>query len=47
MRWFALAVFVMLAAGCAVFEQTPEDMQNKLGNATKGQLYECDPLGPQ
>jgi hypothetical protein len=46
MKWLVLGLLAM-AAGCAVFEQTPEDMQNKLGNATKGQLYERDPLGPQ
>jgi hypothetical protein len=46
MRWLLLGLLALMA-GCAVFEQTPEDMQNKLGNATKGQLYERDPLGPQ
>jgi hypothetical protein len=33
--------------GCATFEQTPEDVENKLSNPTKGHLYERDPTGPQ
>jgi hypothetical protein len=46
MKWFLLGV-VALLVGCATFEQSPVDVENKLGNATKGQLYERDPLGPQ
>jgi hypothetical protein len=46
MRWLLLGLLAM-AAGCAVFEQTPEDVQNKLSNPTKGHLYERDPTGPQ
>ena len=46
MRWILLGLLVTLA-GCATFEQTPEDVQNKLSNPTKGHLYERDPLGPQ
>lgn len=39
-----LALGVILLAGCAAFEQTPEDLQKKLNGPTKGQLYERDPL---
>ena len=31
-------------AGCATFEQTPEDVGRKLSHPTKGHLYERDPL---
>jgi hypothetical protein len=31
-------------AGCAVFEQTPADVQQKFSEPTKGHLYERDPL---
>jgi hypothetical protein len=46
MRWLLVVVMALLV-GCATFEQTPEDLQKKLSNPTKGQLYERDPLGPQ
>jgi len=44
MRLLLLGIFLNLVAGCAVFEQTPEDVQKKLSQPTKGQLYERDPL---
>ena len=46
MRWILLGLLAMLA-GCATFEQTPEDVQHKLSNPTGGHLYERDPTGPQ
>jgi len=46
MRWLSLCLFLLLG-GCAAFEQSPEDVQNKLTNPTKGHLYERDPTGPQ
>ena len=45
MRWLAVGLLV-LAMGFAVFEQSSEDVQNKLTHPTKGQLYERDPLAP-
>ena len=43
MKWMLLGVWLLLA-GCAAFEQTPEDVQQKLTAPTKGHLYERDPL---
>lgn len=43
MKWLLLALGLALT-GCAVFEQTPEDIQQKLTNPGSGQLYERDPL---
>ena len=43
MRWLWLGLVVVLA-GCAAFEQSPEDVQRKLSDPTKGHLYERDPL---
>ena len=45
MRSLVLGLLVMLA-GCATFEQTPEDVQRKLADPTRGHLYERDPLAP-
>ena len=40
-----LAILLAVAlAGCAVFEQTPEDVKNKLADPTQGQLYQRNPL---
>jgi hypothetical protein len=44
MRTRLLGVCLILLAGCAAFEQTPEDVQKKLAEPTKGQLYERNPL---
>ena len=44
MRWLILILGIVVLAGCAVFEQTPEDVQQKLSQPTKGRLYERDPL---
>jgi hypothetical protein len=44
MRTSLLAVWLILMSGCAAFEQTPEDVQKKLTDPTKGQLYERDPM---
>jgi hypothetical protein len=44
MRKLLLAVGLVLLTGCAAFEQTPEDIQHKLSEPTKGHLYERDPL---
>jgi hypothetical protein len=30
--------------GCATFEQTPQDIEKKLSEPTKGHLYERNPL---
>ena len=43
MRWLILMLGVTVLTGCAVFEQTPEDVQHKLSQPTKGRLYERDP----
>lgn len=40
-RGFACLVCLWLA-GCAIFEQTPQDVQQKLANPTKGRLFERD-----
>lgn len=42
MKTLMLSLILGLS-GCAVFEQTPEDVQRKLSNPTSGQLYERDP----
>jgi hypothetical protein len=39
-----LALALALAAGCAVFEHSPQEVQRKLAEPTTGQLYERDPL---
>ena len=39
-----VGLWVLLLAGCAAFEQTPEDLQKKISEPTRGQLYERDPL---
>lgn len=44
MRMLLMALCVVLLAGCAAFEQTPEDVQKKLSDPTGGHLYERDPL---
>ena len=43
MKWLLLGLLLGLA-GCATFEQTPEDLQRKLSHPTEGHLYERDPL---
>ena len=37
-------LLVLLLAGCATFEQSPGDLEKKLSEPTRGQLYERDPL---
>lgn len=44
MRAALMAVLVMLVAGCAAIEQSPDDIGKKLTEPTKGHLYERDPL---
>ncbi len=45
MRTMGLLVLcLILLTGCAVFEQTPDDVQKKLTDPTAGQLYERDPM---
>jgi hypothetical protein len=39
-----VGICLIFLMGCAAFEQTPEDVQKKLTQPTKGQLYERDPL---
>ena len=39
MRAILIAVGLAWLAGCAAFEQTPGDVQQKLAEPTKGQLY--------
>jgi hypothetical protein len=39
-----LALGLVFLAGCATFEQTPQDIEKKLSDPTKGHLYERDPL---
>jgi hypothetical protein len=43
MKWLLLGLMLGLA-GCATFEQTPEDLGHKLSHPTEGHLYERDPL---
>ena len=43
MKWLLLGLWLGLA-GCAMFEQTPEDLQRKLSHPTQGHLEERDPL---
>jgi hypothetical protein len=42
-RWW-LALGLVWLVGCATFEQTPQDLERKLSEPTKGHLYERDPL---
>jgi hypothetical protein len=45
MKTILSVLLLAFLAGCAVFEQTPEDVQRKLTTeSTKGRLYERDPL---
>jgi len=44
MKALLMAALVSLVAGCAAFEQTPDDLQKKLSESTHGHLYERDPL---
>ena len=44
MKALLMAMLLTLVAGCAVFEQTPDDLQKKLSESTHGRLYERDPL---
>jgi hypothetical protein len=44
MKTLAGALLLLLLCGCAAIEQTPEDIQRKLSEPTKGRLYERDPL---
>ncbi len=42
MRMLLIVVSVAWLAGCAAFEQTPGDVQQKLSDPTKGKLYVPD-----
>ena len=44
MKPLLMAMLLMLLAGCAAFEQNPDDLQKKLSESTHGHLYERDPL---
>lgn len=44
MRTLLVAAGLLVLAGCAAFEQSPDDVQKKLAEPTKGQFYERDPL---
>jgi hypothetical protein len=44
MRLLVLGLCLIFLMGCAAFEQTPQDVQKKLSDPTKGKLYERDPL---
>ena len=46
MKTIFLCLFACLMVSCATFEQTPEDVQKKLSEPTRGRLYERDPLQP-
>jgi len=46
MKTLLLSFGLLLLAGCAAFESSPEDIQRKLSDPTKGHLYERDPLQP-
>ncbi len=40
-KWLCVVALAWLA-GCAAFEQTPDDLQKKISSPTKGHLYERD-----
>jgi hypothetical protein len=44
MKAILMAGLMALVAGCATFEQTPEDLEKKLSDPTRGHLYERNPL---
>ena len=44
MKILLMTMLLTLVAGCAAFEQKPEDLQKKLSESTRGHLYERDPL---
>ena len=44
MKTLMLGLFLALLAGCAAFEQTPDDISKKITQPTKGHLYERDPM---
>lgn len=39
-----IGLLLMLVTGCAAFEQSPEDIKEKLADPAGGRLYERDPL---
>jgi hypothetical protein len=43
MRTILLALSLLTLVGCAAFEQTPDDLQRKISEPTKGQLYTPEP----
>ena len=43
MRTILLALSLITLAGCAAFEQTPDDVQRKISQPAKGQLYTPEP----
>lgn len=44
MKPLLTAMLLTLLAGCAAFEQSPDDLQKKFSESTRGHLYERDPL---
>ena len=44
MKTLLLGLLAALLAGCAAFEQTPDDLSKKVTQPTKGHLYERDPV---
>ena len=43
---FLLAAALAVLAGCAAFEQSPEDLQKKIANPTGGHFVERNPEKP-
>ena len=43
MKLLLLGLLLLSLVGCAVFEQTPEDVQQKVTEPTKGKLYVPEP----
>jgi hypothetical protein len=42
MKTIFLLIVVAALAGCSVFEQTPDDLHEKITNPTRGHLVEPD-----
>ena len=44
MRALLLVFGLVLLAGCATFEETPQDVEKRLTDPTRGHLYQPDPV---
>ncbi len=42
MRAVLLVFGLVLLAGCATFEETPQDVEKRLADPTRGHLYQPD-----